>query len=44
MDTATTPLLILGSPDAAACEGEWCAIPELSGQAIVNQRLDSDLV
>ena len=44
MDAATTPLLIVGSPDAASCDGEVCEIPEHHTQAVVNRALDSDLV
>jgi len=61
--TPATPvngLLIVGDPAAAACEGDFCAVPgtELgtatsaagstasprSEQALVNERLDADLV
>jgi len=47
MDAATMPLPIikleqLGDPTAAACEGDFCAIPEHPEQAIINRRLDSD--
>jgi len=44
MDAATTPLTIVGSPDAAACEGDFCEIPEHHTQAQVNRQLDADLV
>jgi len=44
MDAATKPLLIVGLPDAAACEGDFCEIPEHHEQALVNRRLDEDLV
>jgi len=44
MDAATTPLLIIGSPDAASCDGDVCEIPERHTQAVVNRALDSDLV
>jgi hypothetical protein len=42
-----TPLLIVGDPAAAACEGDFCAVPGQtvqSEQALVNDRLDADLV
>jgi hypothetical protein len=38
------PLTFLGDQSAAACEGEFCAIPEHPEQAIVNRRLDDDAV
>ena len=49
MDAPTMPLPIitlqqLGDPTAAACEGDFCAIPEHHQQAVVNRRLDEDLV
>ena len=28
-DPTKPPLTILGDPDAAACEGEFCALPEV---------------
>jgi hypothetical protein len=51
----TTPLLIVGDPAAAACEGDFCAVPGQDAvssrhaapgqeQALVNRRLDADLV
>jgi hypothetical protein len=42
--TTPQPLLIVGDPQAAACEGDFCAIPEHHEQAVVNRALDSDLV
>jgi hypothetical protein len=47
MDAATMPLPVikleqLGDPAAAACEGDFCAIPEHHQQAVVNRKLDSD--
>ena len=44
MDAATTPILIVGSPDADSCIGDVCAIPEHHTQAVVNRALDADLV
>jgi len=38
------PLLIVGDPTAAACEGDFCEIPDHHQQAVVNRALDSDLV
>jgi len=42
--TNTQPLLIIGSTDAAVCEGDFCEIPQHHEQAIVNRALDSDRV
>jgi hypothetical protein len=42
--TDTHPLVIIGSPDAAVCEGDYCEIPDHHQQAIVNRALDSDNV
>ena len=39
-----TPLTLVGDPTAAACEGDSCAIPDHHEQAVVNRRLDEDLV
>jgi len=49
MDATTLPLPIikleqLGDPTAAACEGDFCAIPEHHQQAVVNRKLDEDAV
>jgi len=44
MDAATKPLLIIGSQDAAVCEGDFCEIPDHHTQAQVNRQLDADLV
>jgi hypothetical protein len=41
-DSAPSPLTILGDPTAAACEGDFCEIPEHHEAAIINRRLDSD--
>lgn len=47
-DAAATPLTIpltrVGDPAAAACEGDFCVIPDHHEQAVVNRRLDEDLV
>jgi hypothetical protein len=37
-------LLPLGDLDAAACEGDFCAIPEHHTQAVINRKLDDDAV
>ncbi len=34
----------LGDPDAAACDGDFCAIPAHHTQVVVNRRLDDDAV
>lgn len=39
-----SPLQIVGSADAAVCEGDSCEIPQHFEQAVVNRRLDSDEV
>lgn len=39
-----TPLIGLGDPSAASCEGDYCEIPEHHTQAIVNKKLDVDAV
>lgn len=49
MDAATMPMPIvklqaLGDPEAAACVGDFCEIPEHHQQAVVNRKLDEDLV
>ena len=38
------PLQQLGDPLAAACEGDFCEIPDHHTQAVVNRKLDEDLV
>jgi hypothetical protein len=40
----TMPLQIVGDPNAAACDGDFCAIPDHHEQAVVNRRLDDDAV
>jgi hypothetical protein len=42
--TNIQPLLIVGSSDAAVCEGDFCVIPEHHDQAVVNRALDPDNV
>jgi hypothetical protein len=47
MDAPTAPLPILttlGDPAAASCVGDFCEIPEHHTQAVVNRKLDEDLV
>ena len=43
-EPTTSPLTLIGDPTAAACDGEFCEIPEHHEQAIVNLRLDEDAV
>ena len=38
------PLTPVGDPAAAVCVGAFCAIPDHHEQAVVNRRLDEDLV
>jgi len=42
--TNTQPLLIVGEPDAAMCDGDYCELPEHREQAVVNRAIDSDRV
>lgn len=37
-------LTLLGDPNAVACEGDVCIVPELDERVIVKRRLDADLV
>jgi len=41
---SVTPLQLVGDADAAACVGDFCAIPEHHEQAVVNRKLDDDAV
>lgn len=43
-DALTSPLQIVGDPSAAACDGEFCAIPDHHEQSVINRRLDDDNV
>ena len=43
-DTSPIQLQILGDAEAASCDGDVCALPEHRDHAIVNRRLDEDLV
>jgi hypothetical protein len=40
--TVTTPFTMVGDATAAACEGDFCAVPDHHEQAVVNALLDSD--
>lgn len=42
--TDVPKLELLGDPHAAACDGDFCALPDHREQAIVNRRLDDDNV
>ena len=35
-------LIPWGDPSAAACEGDFCAVPERDTQAMTNRTLDDD--
>jgi hypothetical protein len=37
-------LEILGDAEAESCEGEFCEIPDHHEQAVMNRRVDSDLI
>ena len=43
-DVTATPFTMVGDPEAAACVGDSCLIPEHHPQAEVNRQLDEDLV
>jgi hypothetical protein len=43
-DVAPTPFTLVGDPNAAVCEGDFCVIPEHPEQAVVNRRLDENAV
>jgi len=43
-EATPTPLQILGDLDAASCDGDVCELPEHREHAIMNRRLDADLV
>jgi hypothetical protein len=43
-DATTGPLTMVGDPNAAVCDGEFCEIPEHHEQAIINRRLDEDTI
>jgi hypothetical protein len=43
-EAGLAPLQILGDADAASCDGDVCELPQHREHAIVNRRLDSDLV
>jgi len=40
----TEKLEILGDPHAESCDGEFCEIPPHHEQAVMNRRVDSDLI
>ncbi|MEP6482627.1 MAG: hypothetical protein ABJA94_11550 [Rhodoglobus sp.] len=46
IQTVTAPRVLqpLGDSSAAACEGDFCAIPDHHTQAVVNRKLDDDAV
>lgn len=42
--TEAAKLQLLGEADAAACVGDFCEIPAHHEQAVINRRVDSDLI
>jgi len=44
MTDASSPLTIVGDPNAEACDGDVCVIPAHPEHGIMNRRLDEDLV
>ena len=42
--TALPKLQLLGDADAASCDGEFCEIPAHHEQAVINRRVDLDLI
>lgn len=43
-EPAAPKLQVLGELDAAACVGEFCEIPAHHEQAVMNRRVDADLI
>ena len=43
-EAVTPKLQLLGDADAASCDGEFCEIPAHHEQAVMNRRVDSDLI
>jgi hypothetical protein len=44
-ETAPTPKLqLVGDTDADACVGEFCELPVHREHAVMNRRVDSDLI
>lgn len=43
-EAATPKLQLLGDADAASCDGDFCQIPAHHEQAVMNRRVDSDLI
>jgi hypothetical protein len=37
-------LEVLGDPNADACEGEFCEIPDHHTQAVINRKVDDDAI
>lgn len=44
MTDQSAQLEMIGDLDAAACDGDFCELPEHHSQAVVNRRLDDDAV
>ncbi len=40
----TIPLTMVGDSSADTCEGDSCVVPDHHEQAVVNRRLDENLV
>jgi hypothetical protein len=43
-DATLTPFTLVGAPDAAVCDGDFCVIPDHNEQKVVNRKLDDDAV
>lgn len=43
-EVSAPKLQLLGEADAATCEGDFCEIPAHHEQAVMNRRVDSDLI
>lgn len=44
VETGAPKLQLLGEADAATCEGDCCDLPAHREQAVMNRRVDSDLI
>jgi hypothetical protein len=44
VESTVPKLQILGDADAASCDGDFCEIPAHHEQAVINRRIDSDLI
>jgi hypothetical protein len=41
-DATPLPLTLVGDPKAAACEGDYCEVPAVTGRAAVTRLLDEN--